>query len=202
MSTKSLNFKTVGTDTVKTLSFTIKNSGTLTLNGYVNAAELAAPLSMTAGAGSFSLTHNHTWTVKVEASPTQPGAFAGAVAITSSDPKHPAASVSVSGTAAAGLIKTPSTLSFGSLTIGHIATKRFKVSNQGPGVLHGSVGTLAAPFSVTAGSGSFVLSQGHSVSVTVQFVPTATTAASAMLAISNDDPPNGIAMVAVRGAGK
>ena len=79
-------------------------------------------------------------------------------------------------------------MNFGQVTIGKPATKTFKVTNVGPGVLHGQVGTVAAPFQVTAGGSSFTLPAGHAISVTVEFTPMSTQPQNATLTITSDDP--------------
>jgi hypothetical protein len=50
-----------------------------------------------AGSGPLALRHNQVRRVTVEAH-AQPGRFSGIITITSGDPKHPRAKVSVSGT--------------------------------------------------------------------------------------------------------
>ena len=148
LSAKMLNFKTVGTDTMRTLSFKIRNSGAGVLNGNVDASGLAAPLFMTSGAGLFSLARGQSTTVTVQAAPDQPGAFSGTIIITSGDPKHPLAGVAAIGIAAPGKIKVPAAVTFGKVKIGATAIRTIRICNQGPGVLHGTVGKMTAPFSV------------------------------------------------------
>jgi len=200
LSAKTLNFKIVGTDTERTLSFKIRNSGAGVLNGNVDASGLAAPLFMTSGARLFSLARGQSTTVTVQAAPDQPGAFSGTIIITSGDPKHPLAGVAADGVAAPGKIKVPAAVTFGKVKIGATAIRTIRTSNHGPGVLHGTVGKMTAPFS-TVGS-SFTLSQDQSVLVLVQFAPMSTQPSTAMLSISNDDPPSGLVDIPVTGTGK
>ncbi len=200
LSTRTLNFKIVGTDTVRTLSFKIRNSGASRLNGNVDASAVAAPLGMTGGAGRFSLARGQLTTVTVQAAPTQPGAFSGTIIITSGDPKHPFAGVLASGVAAPGKIKVPAAVTFGKVKIGGEAIRAIRISNRGPGVLHGTVGEMTAPFSVSASP--FTLSQDHSVLVVLHFAPVSTQPSTTMLSISSDDPPNDVVDIPVTGAGK
>ena len=185
---------------MRTLSFKIRNSGASTLNGNVDASGLAAPLFMTGGAVQFSLARGQSTTVTVQAAPTQPGAFSGTIIITSGDPKHPLVAISAIGVAAPGKIKVPAAVNFGKVRIGGLAFKTIRISNQGPGVLHGTIGKMTAPFG-TVGS-SFALSQDQSVLVLVQFAPISTQPYAAMLSITNDDPPNGLVDIPVTGTGK
>ena len=195
-----MNFKIVGTDTVRVLSFRIKNSGAGRLSGNVDPSGLAAPLSMTGGAGAFSLAHGQSTIVTVQAAPIEPGAFTGTVSISSSDPKHPYALVTVIGNAAPGKIKVPAAVNFGRVIVGTAATRVVRIGNTGPGVLHGVVSAVAPPFSV--GAGSFTLSQNQSVPVVLQFAPVSTQPASTILTISNDDPPNDVVNIPVTGSGE
>ncbi len=199
LSTRLLNFKTVGTDTTQMLSFTIKNSSASTLSGSIDASRLPDALSIVSGSGPFSLAARQARSVTVQFAPVDPVPYAGPIAIISSDPKHPMANVSVNGVGVAGKVKVPSAVSFGSVKIGKTPTKTFNVSNNGLGVLHGSVDTLAAPFSVTSGGGSFILFHGQSTPVTVQFAPTSTQKASATLTITSDDPVHPTVGVTISG---
>jgi hypothetical protein len=97
LSTHMLSFGTVKLHKSAKRSFTIKNIGKATLHGFVDGSGLAPSLSVTSGAGSFSLLHNKKVTVKVTAAPTQAGKFPGTIAITSGDKKHRKETVSVSG---------------------------------------------------------------------------------------------------------
>ncbi len=200
LSPKTLNFKIVGTDTVRVLSFRIRNSGARRLVGNVNPSGLAAPLNMTGGVGGFSLAHGQSTTVTVQAAPIEPGAFTGTVTVSSSDPKHPYALVTVIGNAAPGKIKVPAAVNFGGVIVGTTATRTVTIRNTGPGVLHGVVSAMAPPFSVSAGS--FTLSQNQSVPVAILFAPVSTQPASTILTIINDDPPNDVVNIPVIGSGE
>ncbi len=199
LSTGKLNFGTVGTDTTSTLSLKITNSGAGTLTGSVDATGVHSPLSVTSGAGTFKLGYNQSTTVTVKAAPTKTGALSGDLEITSSDPARKSVTVLITGTAAAGKIEVPSSVAFGAQKVGTKPTMKFKVTNEGPGVLHGKVGTLSAPFSVTSGGGSFALSSGKSTSVTIEFVPVASKEVSEKLTITSDDPAHPSVQVAVTG---
>jgi len=63
----------------------------------VDDSALLPPLSVTAGAGPFSLGHNKVHKVTVEAAPTATGPFSGTITIDSGDPKHLMVSVTAKG---------------------------------------------------------------------------------------------------------
>ncbi len=97
LSTHALKFQTLkaGKGKHETLSFTIENIGKGKLSGLVDTSGIAPPLSVTAGAGAFSLARNKSRKVSVGFAPTSAGTFPGAVNIATSDPKHPTAEVSI-----------------------------------------------------------------------------------------------------------
>ena len=57
-------------------------------------------------------------------------------------------------------------------------SKKLKIQNKGKFPLQVTVGTLAPPFTVTSGGGTFTLAKKKSDTVTVKFQPTATGATS------------------------
>ncbi len=58
---------------------------------------LASPLSVTVGAGPFTLARNKTHKVTVEAAPAEVGPFSETITIHSGDPKHLVMSVTAKG---------------------------------------------------------------------------------------------------------
>jgi centrosomal CEP192-like protein len=199
---RALNFKRVGTGTISTLNFQIRNFGEFRLHGNVDGSGLPPSLSLKAGAGPFNLGHHERQTVVVQAAPTQPGPFSGSIRITSGDSEKPVVSVPIMGTGIPAKITAARTVSFGRVKIGLTPVRTFRIRNRGAGVLQGSVGALDAPFSVTSGAGSFTLPYGRSLPVTVRFAPNSTQPAAGTLAITSDDPARPTVKVAVSGRGK
>jgi hypothetical protein len=168
----------------------------------VDTSSLTAPLRATSGSGRFSLPIHQARTVTVLAAPTQPGLFGGSIKVTSGALKHPSADVLITGLAQAGRLSAPTSMSFGKVKIGKTLLKRLKLSNQGAGILHCSVGSLDTPFAVTSGGGEFALFQTQSRTVGITFKPTSTQAAAAKLAITCADPGAQILDVTLSGQGK
>lgn len=97
LSTRALNFGAIKGGKARKLSFTIKNTAQTTLYGDVNATALASPLSVTAGAGPFTLSHNQVRHVTIEAAPTKAGSFSGSLSVDFGNPKYRTVSVIAKG---------------------------------------------------------------------------------------------------------
>ncbi len=99
---------------------------------------------------------------------------------------------------------SPGSVNFGNVNVGQSANQTITITNQASSTaaLTGSVGTLSAPFSVESGGGTFNLTPGQSVTVTVQFSPITAGTASAVLSIThNAANQNNPVLVAVSGTG-
>lgn len=88
----------------------------------------------------------------------------------------------------ANLSITPANLNFGNVNVGQSANQGITITNQATSNvrLTGNVGTIAAPFSVQSGGGTFSLTPGQSITVTVRFSPTGAGAASGSLVITHN----------------
>jgi hypothetical protein len=84
------------------------------------------------------------------------------------------------------LVVTPSRIRFPDTRIGRTKTKTLTLKNTGAGPVHGTVGTLPAPFAVQSGGGAFTIPAGDSLEVVVAFTPTVRGRATATLAITSD----------------
>ena len=82
----------------------------------------------------------------------------------------------------------PVSLNFGGVNVGQSSKQAITIANQSSSTatLTGNVGTLSAPFSVASGGGAFKLSPKQSLTVTVQFSPTAAGPASGSLSITHN----------------
>ncbi|MBI4637936.1 MAG: SBBP repeat-containing protein [Candidatus Rokubacteria bacterium] len=97
------------------------------------------------------------------------------------------------------LVVLPPRLTFTGVAVGTSATRTVTVRNAGQGTLSGTVGSLAGVFSVLAGSGSFTLTSGQTLTVTVEFTPAQRGTARASLTITSDDPTRPSTRVQVTG---
>ena len=215
LSTAALAFGTVGIGLPpKTLTLKIHNTGLGALGGSVGA--LAAPFVVTAGGGLFGpIPPGGVVSVSVQFTPTQAGLSATSLVITTSDPAKLTLHVGITGTGGPGHLATNvataptftsanEPLAFGAVKHGTAKSLSFKIKNVGTGELSGNVGSLLAPFTVTAGSGPFNLAPGSTEKVTVQFAPAAaghvSPEALAITVTAPDKPPAGIT-ITVSGKG-
>jgi formylglycine-generating enzyme required for sulfatase activity len=67
----------------------------------------------------------------------------------------------------------PTTLVFGSVTVGSTKDLSFAITNNGTAALSGTVSEACTPFSLVSGGGGYTLSAGQSRVVTVRFAPSA-----------------------------
>lgn len=187
----SLSFGTVQVGNSSTLSETITNTGgssvtitaaTTTGAGF-SISGLSLPLTLTAGQ---SKTFNVTF------APSSAGSVNGNVAITS-NASNPTLNIPLSGTGVApgALTANPSSLSFGSVTIGSSSTLSETVTNTGgSSVTITSATTTGAGFSVSGLSLPLTLTAGQSKTFSVTFAPSSAGSVNGNIAIvSNASNP-------------
>jgi len=182
----SLNFGTVQTGNNQALSETVTNTGgsTVTISqvgisgaGFTMTG-IAAPLTLTAGQSA-------SFTVKF--TPQSAGNASGNVTITS-NASNPTLSVALSGTGISpgGLSSSPTSLGFGSVTVGSNQSLAEKVTNTGgSSVTISQVGISGAGFSVSGIATPVTLTAGQNVSFTVSFAPTSAGPASGTVTITS-----------------
>ena len=196
-----MKFGNVGTGTIATRSLSLHNVGKGVLSGEVEALGLPPQYSLSV-AGPFRLPHGSRLTATIQFAPQSVGQVPGAIVVLTGDPKHPSVSVPITAAGVSGTLSVAKSLNFGAVTAGQSRTMTLAIKNLGLGVLHGTVGTLIAPFAVTSG-GTFTLEHGQHTGVTIQFSPmTKGAAMSQILAISSDDSADPELSVKVGGTGK
>jgi len=189
-----IGFGSVGTETNKSKTFTIKNSskkGTLT----GNIEPLSAPYTVTSVPSlSFNLAPGAKQPVTVEFAPTSLGANKVTLSINSNTPKHPVESVHISGTGAGGKISVPASLTLSSglhpTKVGALVTKNLTIKNTGLGLLTVTVDEsgILPPFTITPVGGTFPLTHLQTQVFSITFTPTAKGAVTAKLGITSNDP--------------
>jgi Abnormal spindle-like microcephaly-assoc'd, ASPM-SPD-2-Hydin len=197
----SLDFGSVTVGQTKDLTVTVSNTGGATLNVTgITGTDLISIVnpSFTVAPGS---SHDVTWRF----APTSAGAKTGSLTIASNDPVRPSVTVPWIGTAIASaapqIAVSPSSLDFGSVTVGQTKDLTVSVSNSGNATLNVTSIGAGGAFSVVSPSAPFNVAAGSSATVTVRFSPTGASAQSGTLTIASNDPAHGSITAPLTGTG-
>ena len=145
-------------------SFTITNLGEGTLARTVS--ESCDHYSIVSGGGPYSLGTGESVVVTVRFEP----AWAGQHNCTIETSNALCISVSCIGIGT-GCQVSPTSLDFGTLTVGDYLDDTFTITNIGGETLNGSVSESCDHYSIVSGGGAYTLGAGDSVVVTVRFEP-------------------------------
>ena len=180
-----LNFGnvTVGASDPQTITLTSTGTRAVTVTEAAVAGTgfsisgLSLPLTLAAGqAADFNVTFT----------PTLPGRTTGSISVVSTATNSPA-TVSLSGTGVAPtllLSATPSSISFGSVTVGGNSSQNVTLTNTGTGSVTVSQATATgAGFSIGGLSLPLTLTAGQSTNFTATFAPTVAGGASGSLSV-------------------
>jgi hypothetical protein len=165
---QSLSFGAVTVGESRDLSFKIINTGGGTLAGA--ASENCADFAII-GNPAYSLEADAQTTITVRFSPTSTGAASCTIETGLSE----CADMPCTGTGVApGLCYVhPTSLDFGTVTVGNSSDKAFAITNVGTATLSGSITETSDDYSLPVGGGSYSLPPGDSLTVTVRFAPAA-----------------------------
>jgi hypothetical protein len=186
-------------------TLTVSNVGTapLVVNGFTfdNAqfAWVSPKLPFTVNAGSQQ-------TATLRFAPAVAGSQIGTLNMNSNDPDEATVPVQLRGagttTAVPDIDVTPTSLDFGSVTIGQSADRTLTVRNTGSAPLTVNTITSTNPrFSIVSPTGSFTVAAGNQQTVTVRFAPTTAETQSGMLSINSDDADEATVTVNLTGQG-
>jgi hypothetical protein len=200
----SLDFGSVPLNQHVDRILTVRNTGTATL--MVNSImSNNSQFSVVSPAGSFTVAVGGQQSVTVRFGPTTVGAQAGRLTITSNDPDEANVNVQLQGVGVAvpDIDVAPTSLDFGSVTIGQSTDRMLTVRNTGGAPLMvTSITSNNARFSVVSPIGSFnVAANGGQQVVTVRFSPNAIGAQNGTLTINSNDPDESNVPVPVSGQG-
>jgi Abnormal spindle-like microcephaly-assoc'd, ASPM-SPD-2-Hydin len=209
VSAASLSFGSVTVNTATTQSVTLASTGTSPLT--INSATIAGT-GFTIVSSGLPVTLNPTQsaTLQVQFDPTAAGAASGQITISSNSANGSTTMVALAGTGttASGPQTSPqlgvsaASLSFGSLTVNTAATQPLTLTSTGTSpVTINSAAITGAGFTIVAQSFPVTLNPTQSVTVQVQFDPTAAGAASGQITISSNSTTGGTAVVALSGTG-
>ena len=182
---QSFGSVTVGGQVSQTVTLT--NTGGSTVS--ISQASVAGPGFQLSGITTpLTLNASQSTTFKVTFAPTTTGSASGSVTITS-DASNSTLSVPLSGTgvAAGALGSNPTSLSFGSVTVGNQAKLSETVTNTGGSTVTISQVTVAGSgFSVSGITAPVTLTAGQGATFTVAFTPTTTGSVSGSVTITSN----------------
>lgn len=201
VSPTTYNFGSVVDGQTKSETFTITNTGTVSLTvaelsvtgaGY-SVSGLVTPATISAGG---------TATFSVLFAPTTAGSLAGSVSIASNAPNSPNA-VSLSGTGVAATVTlstNPTSLSFTTVNVGSSSSQNVTITNSGNTSLTISQVTVSAKdFSVSGLSTPVTLTAGQNAVMGVAFSPTASENVTGNITVATSQGAN--AVIPVSGTG-
>ncbi|MBI5684477.1 MAG: choice-of-anchor D domain-containing protein [Verrucomicrobia bacterium] len=211
VSPSSLSFGAVLIGNNSTLMLTISNSGNAA--GTVSSIAKSGSANFALGAGApatpFTVAAGASINIPVVYTPTAAGAASGMLTITSNNPTTPVATVALSGTgnapAVSSLSATPTSLAFGSLSVGTPASQSVTLRNSG--TASATVSSLAlggsADFKMATGTPAtpLTVAAGGTVTLSVVYTPSVASAASGTLTIASNDPANPQIAIALSGTG-
>ncbi|MGB7728418.1 MAG: choice-of-anchor D domain-containing protein [Candidatus Acidiferrum sp.] len=195
----SMTFTNVNAGSSSSKSVTITNSGNTSVSisqVTVNAKDFKVSGITT----PFTLTAGQTAAMSVSFSPSTSESVTGNIEVASSQGATAVISVSGNGVQPS-LTITPSSASFGDVTVGSPVTQTIQLSNSGTGTLSVTqVSVAGSGFSTGTLSLPIALSSGQSTSFNVQFAPaSAGTASGSVTIVSN--ALNSPAVIAMSGTG-
>jgi len=195
---------TPGQSADQTLWLRNKGNGPLTVHSF----GIDDPLfTVVSPAAPFTIATGGRQPVTVRFTPTATGARTATLMIVSNDPANGATKVALTGglstsSPVATISVSPTSLAFGSVSVGQTKDLSLSVQNKGAAAL--SVKSLSigkGMFSVVSPSAPVNVPAGSQQTVRVRFSPTAAGAQSGTLAVASNDPSNPTISVSMVGQG-
>jgi hypothetical protein len=205
VSATALNFGNVTVGSSATLPLTLTSSGTAPVT--INAATLTGASFADSGANfPVTLNPNQSVTLQVQFNPTAAGAVTGQLTITSNSTTGGTANVTLSGTGTVPttpqLTVSANTMPFGNVTVGSTATLPLTLTSSGTAPVTINAATLSGASFVDSGATFPVtLNPNQSVTLQVQFDPTAAGAVTGQLTITSNSTTGGTVVVQLSGTG-
>lgn len=201
----SVSFGTVGSESVRTKTVTIHNTGGAPLDLDRIGLNGSDAISAVSGTGSETLVPGETQRVTIQFAPTTGGGASATLSVITDDPDEPTTTVSISGVGQVPDVSLGTTSEqFGTVGVGSSSLTAVTVTNDGNETLvltNASLGgSDAGAFAVVTGDGIRV-PPGESRTVSVAFAPETTGSASATLSLETNDPDEGTRTVSLSGTG-
>jgi Abnormal spindle-like microcephaly-assoc'd, ASPM-SPD-2-Hydin len=201
----SLSFGSVTVNSSASKSLTLTSTGTSPVT-VSSAAITGAGFTIVSGSLPVTLNPTQAVTLQVQFLPTATGSASGQITISSNSSTGGTTAVNLSGTGTAAanpqLTVSATSLSFGSVTVNTTKTQSLTLTSAGTSpVTVNSAAITGAGFTIAAASLPVTLNPTQSVTLQVQFDPTATGTASGQIAISSNSSKGSTASVALSGTG-
>lgn len=211
VSPTSVSFGTVTVGASASQAVTVSNTGnaSLTVSSVARCTGTSTEFSASP-AGPFTVAAGARATVTVSYAPGAAGTDSGCFQIASNDGATGTVQVAVSGTGQTAVLApriavSPTSLSFGTVTVGSSASQTTTVSNAGTAdLLVSSVAPCTGTSAEFAASptGPFTVAAGGSQTVTVAYAPTSAGTDAGCFQVASNDAATGTVSVAVSGAGQ
>jgi hypothetical protein len=204
----TLSFGSVQVGQTASLAVAVQNAGNVPVT--ISQISLSGQSFAVTGAGSLPVTlaAGSSLNLAVQFAPASTTATSGALTISSNATTNPTATVTLSGTGAGSgsntptLSVNPTSLNFGSVTVNAPATQSISLVSSGSAALTiNSLAVSGAGFTLVPVSLPATLNSGQTLTVGVQFDPTATGNFTGQLVISSNSSTNSTVNVALTGAG-
>ncbi|MGH9686847.1 MAG: beta strand repeat-containing protein [Candidatus Acidiferrales bacterium] len=181
-----LSFGGVVVGSSNTLSVSVTNTGTATVN-VSQAAVSGAAFSVVGGNPSSTIPAGQSSTLQIRFAPQSAGAATGSLAITSDATDSPMA-ISLAGTGTLPtLTLSPTALNFNNVTVGQTSSESVTLINNGNANLLLTAATVTGNgFAISGLSLPKTLPAGQSTTLGVQFTPSSTSAASGSISFTDN----------------
>ena len=205
VSAGTLSFGSVTVNSSTTQALTLTSTGTAPVT--VSAAKVSgAGFSIAKGGFPVMLAPGQSITVEIGFAPTTTGSLTGQLKLSSDSSSGATTLVSLSGTSTAAatpqLTLSAMTLTFASEPVGTATSQALTLTSTGTAAvtIHAAT-TTGAGFSITSGSFPATLNPGQSMTVQVQFDPTALGSSTGQITITSDSTSGATTAVALKGTG-
>jgi Abnormal spindle-like microcephaly-assoc'd, ASPM-SPD-2-Hydin len=204
LSTTSIDFgqSVIGTKVSRTLTLTSTGNAPLNINTIMVSGAMFSVGTVSLPA---TLQPGQQLQVTVTFDPTTAGTDSGTLTVTSDDPSGPA-TVSLGGTGTATttpqLTVSPTVVNFGNVPLNAASTQPVTLTSTGSAAVTINAATVTGPgFSVTGANFPLTLNPNQSVTLQVQFDPTAAGAASGQMTVTSNSTTGGTTQVTLNGTG-
>lgn len=205
VSAGTLSFGSVTVNSSTTQALTLTSTGTAPVT--VSAATISgAGFSIAGGGIPVTLAAGQSITLEIEFAPTTTGSLTGQLKLSSNSSSGATTLVSLSGTSTAAatpqLTLSAMTLTFASEPVGTATSQALTLKSTGTAALTVNSATITgAGFSIVSGSFPATLNPGQSMTVQVQFDPTAVGSSTGQITISSNSTSGSTVAVALKGTG-